>query len=179
MKETETEATLEGAALEHHKSNKFLELAKKGASIVDLVNELISEAHQERASDIHINPNETQVRVRLRVDGVLHDKFSCDKNIHSEIISRIKVLAGLRTDEHQAAQDGRFRISLSGGQTIPGAVMFDTGDPGSDWLENRPPQFLHRYAFASPVRCKQVGHDKRRIGLCRRTVCLLFRRLPY
>jgi type II secretory ATPase GspE/PulE/Tfp pilus assembly ATPase PilB-like protein len=49
----------------------------------------------------------------MRIDGVLQDTFICKKNIHSEIISRIKVLSGLRTDEHQAAQDGRFRLTLS------------------------------------------------------------------
>ena len=93
-------------------------LTEKGASIVDLVNELISVAYNERASDIHINPNEKTVRMRFRIDGVLLEKITCDKNIHSEIISRIKVLAGLRTDEHQAAQDGRFRITTQDNKTI-------------------------------------------------------------
>jgi type II secretory ATPase GspE/PulE/Tfp pilus assembly ATPase PilB-like protein len=74
---------------------------------------MIEEAYTLRASDIHINPTEENVRVRMRIDGVLQDTFICKKNIHSEIISRIKVLSGLRTDEHQAAQDGRFRLTLS------------------------------------------------------------------
>ncbi len=93
-------------------------LSEKGASIVELVNELIAVAFSERASDIHINPNEKTVRMRFRIDGVLLEKLACDKNIHSEIISRIKVLAGLRTDEHQAAQDGRFRITTVDNKTI-------------------------------------------------------------
>lgn len=93
-------------------------LTEKGASIVDLVNELIVVAYSERASDIHINPNEKSVRMRFRIDGVLLEKITCDKNIHPEIISRIKVLAGLRTDEHQAAQDGRFRIITIDNKTI-------------------------------------------------------------
>lgn len=81
-------------------------------SIITLVNELITHAQTVRASDIHIDPTEHEVRVRLRIDGVLQKNISIPKYFHDEIISRIKVLAGLRTDEHQAAQDGRFRAQL-------------------------------------------------------------------
>ena len=85
------------------------ELLQPRVSIVALVNALIREAHASGASDIHIGPSADGVRVRLRIDGVLKDAHALPKNIHEEVVSRIKVLAGLRTDEHQAAQDGRFR----------------------------------------------------------------------
>lgn len=85
------------------------ELLQQRVSIVSLVNALIREAHASGASDIHIGPSADGVRVRLRIDGVLQDAHALPKNIHEEVVSRIKVLAGLRTDEHQAAQDGRFR----------------------------------------------------------------------
>ena len=86
------------------------ELKKKtGISIINVVDLLIKHAHKLRASDIHIDPSPDSVRIRLRIDGVLQDIFSLPKDIHSEIISRIKILTGLRTDEHHAAQDGRFR----------------------------------------------------------------------
>jgi len=86
------------------------ELARgENLSIINLVGTLIEYAHFSRASDIHIDPSQGKVRVRLRVDGVLQENFSFPKAVHSEVISRIKVLAGLRTDEHQATQDGRFR----------------------------------------------------------------------
>lgn len=81
-------------------------------SIVNLVDSLIEYAFKSRASDIHIDPIENSIRLRVRVDGVLQDSFALPKEIASEVIARIKVLAGLRTDEHQAAQDGRFRIML-------------------------------------------------------------------
>ena len=87
-------------------------------SIIDLVDALVRQAHLLRASDIHIDPTDSAVKVRVRIDGVLHEKFLLSKNIHSEIISRIKVLAWLRTDEHQAAQDGRFRIVGEGAVPI-------------------------------------------------------------
>jgi type II secretory ATPase GspE/PulE/Tfp pilus assembly ATPase PilB-like protein len=78
-------------------------------SIINLIDCLIEKAHESRASDIHIDPSLSTVRVRLRIDGVLQDSFEFPKNIYSEIISRIKILARMRTDEHQATQDGRFR----------------------------------------------------------------------
>lgn len=85
---------------------------KEGVSIVDAIDALIAFAYDERASDIHIDPVESEVKVRFRVDGVLSEVLRFNKNIHQEIISRIKVLSNLRTDEHQASQDGRFRARV-------------------------------------------------------------------
>ena len=91
------------------------ELAREGSvSIIALIDELLKKAASARASDIHIDPLHQELRVRLRVDGVLMDAYRIPKNIHSEVIARIKVLASLRTDEHQATQDGRFRHFLDG-----------------------------------------------------------------
>ena len=83
----------------------------KSISIISLVDSLVVEACKTRASDIHIDPQADDVRIRMRIDGVLQEIGKLPKNIHSEIITRIKVLAGLRTDEHQTPQDGRFRLS--------------------------------------------------------------------
>ncbi|MBX4192281.1 GspE/PulE family protein [Candidatus Parcubacteria bacterium] len=94
------------------------ELSKNTLSIVDLVNALLVQAHGLRASDIHIDPTDRGVKVRLRIDGVMHEKFLFPNTIHPEVISRIKVLSWLRTDEHQAAQDGRFRVMLPQGQPV-------------------------------------------------------------
>ncbi len=92
------------------------ELTKGGEeiSIIKLVDNLVESAFHSRASDIHIDPAEKQISVRFRIDGVLHDFYTFPKEIQSEVISRVKVLSGLRTDEHQAAQDGRFRLTFSG-----------------------------------------------------------------
>lgn len=78
-------------------------------SIVNLLDCIVAKAHQLNASDIHLDPARENVRVRLRLDGVLRDFAPLPKEVHQEVISRIKILASLRTDEHQAAQDGRFR----------------------------------------------------------------------
>ncbi|MEK7564057.1 MAG: GspE/PulE family protein [Patescibacteria group bacterium] len=78
-------------------------------SIINLFDQLIEKAYFFRASDIHIDPLVKSVRIRFRVDGVLQDAYSLPKEINNEIISRIKILSKLRTDEHQTTQDGRFR----------------------------------------------------------------------
>lgn len=89
------------------------ELAKgEGLSIISLVDHLITHAHLERASDIHIDPHEVGLRVRFRIDGVMQETYHLPQTVQHEVVARIKVLSGLRTDEHQAAQDGRFRLVL-------------------------------------------------------------------
>lgn len=84
----------------------------KQVSIVDMVNHLLEHAYDMHVSDIHVDPLQNEVRVRMRIDGVLQTAFTLPKEVHAEVISRIKVIAGLRIDEHNAAQDGRFRVML-------------------------------------------------------------------
>ncbi len=79
---------------------------------VRLVNFVVAEAQKLRASDIHIDPQNDFVRVRYRIDGALKDFHRFPRRKHEEIISRIKIIAKLRTDEHQIPQDGRFRMIL-------------------------------------------------------------------
>ena len=82
-------------------------------SIINLVDYLIEKAHTSRVSDIHIDPSSKDITVRFRIDGVLSEAYTFPKNLHGEIISRIKVLSRLRTDEHQMTQDGRFRYQIA------------------------------------------------------------------
>ncbi len=93
-------------------------LSHPAISIIGLVDAIIEQASIRSASDIHIDPNRNELRMRLRIDGVLHEAYTLPKNIHSEIISRIKVLASMRTDEHQMTQDGRFRYQFGSGETL-------------------------------------------------------------
>src|SRR3989344_6011831 len=81
--------------------------------VVDMVNRLIRYGHQNKASDIHIEPLEDNIGVRIRVDGVLHDVLTIPKNLGDLILSRIKILAKMRTDERRAAQDGRYRFTTT------------------------------------------------------------------
>ena len=82
--------------------------APQSVSVILLVERLIEQAFTLGASDIHIEPREEDVRVRLRIDGVLKDFDTFPKTVHCEVIARIKVLSGLRIDERRVAQDGRF-----------------------------------------------------------------------
>ncbi|MEM4648223.1 MAG: GspE/PulE family protein [Candidatus Pacearchaeota archaeon] len=79
-------------------------------SIINLVQDLISYCYKARASDIHIEPQENQLLIKARIDGIIHELFTFPKEIQDEIISRIKILSGLRTDEHYTPQDGRFKF---------------------------------------------------------------------
>ncbi|MBU4580447.1 Flp pilus assembly complex ATPase component TadA [Patescibacteria group bacterium] len=78
--------------------------------VVKIVDTLLSHAISEGASDIHIEPEEKDVLVRYRVDGVLKKAMILPKAVHQGIIARIKVLANLKLDEHRLPQDGRFKI---------------------------------------------------------------------
>lgn len=91
----------------------LLDLANE-APIIKLINLLISGAVKERASDIHIEPFEREVRVRYRIDGVLYEKLTVPKSQQAAIISRIKIMANLNIAEHRLPQDGRIKIRLSG-----------------------------------------------------------------
>lgn len=82
------------------------------APISKVVDELISSAYGDKASDIHIEPQEKDSLIRFRIDGVLQDMVRIPIVLHERIISRIKVLSNLRTDEHLAAQDGKMQATL-------------------------------------------------------------------
>jgi type IV pilus assembly protein PilB len=84
------------------------------APISKIVDVIIRHAIEGRASDIHIEPSEEDLRVRYRIDGVLHSSLILPKSIHPAVISRIKILSNLKIDEQRLPQDGRFHISLDG-----------------------------------------------------------------
>jgi len=84
------------------------------APIVKLVNLIITQAIADRASDIHIEPGEHDVRVRFRVDGVLHEVMRPPKNIQAGIISRLKVMAEINIAERRIPQDGRVTTTIDG-----------------------------------------------------------------
>ncbi|MDO8503996.1 MAG: ATPase, T2SS/T4P/T4SS family [bacterium] len=98
-------------------SIKDLEGKKEPADISKLpiikITELILEsAYHSRVSDVHFEPYQDKTILRYRIDGVLHDVLVLPKFFHDPLIARIKILSGLRTDLHDAAQDGRFSFAL-------------------------------------------------------------------
>jgi type IV pilus assembly protein PilB len=91
-----------------------VEAAIEEAPIVRLVNLLITQAVTERASDIHIEPTEGDIRIRYRIDGVLHEVMRSPKNIQNALISRLKVMADINIAERRVPQDGRVGLVVGG-----------------------------------------------------------------
>lgn len=85
------------------------------APIIRLLNSLIERAIKAEASDIHIEPFETETKVRMRIDGVIMEYVTIQRNIHAPLIARIKILSNLDIAEKRIPQDGHFRVTLEGG----------------------------------------------------------------
>lgn len=82
------------------------------APAIRLVNQILTVGVQMKASDIHIDPQETRILIRYRVDGLLHTERTLSKNIYNLLISRIKIMANLNITESRLPQDGRIKIDI-------------------------------------------------------------------
>ena len=91
-----------------------LEKIAQDLPIIRIVDTLLKHAILQSASDIHIEPDEKEVRVRYRIDGILHDAMTLPKQVTQGLVARIKVLSNLKLDEHRLPQDGRFKIEKEG-----------------------------------------------------------------
>lgn len=87
---------------------------KKSAEVSDLLGGMITAAFAMKASDIHLEPEETGVRLRFRLDGVLQDVFTFDAHTYHFLSSRLKILSGLKLNVTNRAQDGRFSVDVGG-----------------------------------------------------------------
>jgi type IV pilus assembly protein PilB len=111
--QVEALASVAAEALEGEEEH--LEAALEDAPIVKLVNAIMTQAVGDRASDVHIEPAERNVRIRFRVDGVLHEPMPpAPKNIQGGLISRLKVMADLNIAEKRIPQDGRISMKVGG-----------------------------------------------------------------
>ena len=81
------------------------------APVAKIVSTILEYAVRARASDVHIEPQEENVRVRYRIDGILQEKYLLPRNVHEAVVSRIKILSGMKIDEKRVPQDGRFYYS--------------------------------------------------------------------
>jgi type IV pilus assembly protein PilB len=88
--------------------------AVEDAPIVKFVNLLIAQAVADRASDIHVEPTESDLRIRFRVDGVLHEVMHSPRSIQGGVISRLKVMADINIAERRIPQDGRISLNVAG-----------------------------------------------------------------
>lgn len=108
----ETEEGFEELKIEENNDVSAHELTDMESPIIRLVNQLLSAASSQRASDIHIDPQETKVLVRIRVDGVLRTERILPKHIQAMLTARIKILANIDITEQRIPQDGRIKINV-------------------------------------------------------------------
>ncbi len=107
---------------EPKRKEKEKERILEEAPVAKIVDIIISHAVEGKASDIHIEPSENDLRVRYRLDGVLHNSLVLPKMIKAAVVSRIKILSNLKIDETRKPQDGRFRFDLSSGSNVEKSV---------------------------------------------------------
>ncbi len=113
--DSQVEAMASIAAEAADETTADLEEALEDAPIVKLVNAIMTQAVGDRASDVHLEPAELNVRIRFRVDGVLHEPMPpAPKNIQGGLISRLKVMADLNIAERRVPQDGRISMKVGG-----------------------------------------------------------------
>ncbi len=92
--------------------NQLGDDSANSAPTIRLVNSMLERAITERASDIHIEPREKELTVRMRIDGVMRSIMNVPKDVQSSVISRVKVMCGMDISEHRVPQDGRFNVKV-------------------------------------------------------------------
>ena len=92
--------------------NQIGDDAVSSAPTIRLVNSIIERAVTERASDIHLEPHETELLVRMRIDGMMRDILTVPRDLQSSVLARLKIMAGLDIAERRIPQDGRFNVRI-------------------------------------------------------------------
>ncbi|MFY9233855.1 MAG: ATPase, T2SS/T4P/T4SS family [Fimbriimonadaceae bacterium] len=110
--------TDEGSYAEIDEATDLADLQKMAGetAVVQMVNLIFAQAVRDAASDIHIEPYERDVKVRYRIDGMLHDMMKPPKRMHAALVSRLKILGEMNIAERRLPQDGRIRITIAGRQ---------------------------------------------------------------
>lgn len=108
----EEEKEIEDVALEGVDESDIMTMATD-APVIKLVNQILFQAVKRGASDIHIEPFEKDIRVRFRIDGVMHNVMTVPKRVQSALVSRLKIMANLDIAEKRVPQDGRINIKVA------------------------------------------------------------------
>ena len=106
------EVSPEGENLKMFETNKMGIIREE--KIAEIVSHVLEFAMKSRSSDVHVEPQEKSTRVRYRIDGILQEKLTTPKDLHEALISRIKILSGMKIDEKRIPQDGRFNFKAGG-----------------------------------------------------------------
>jgi type II secretory ATPase GspE/PulE/Tfp pilus assembly ATPase PilB-like protein len=141
------------------------QLAKESdISAVKVLNSLVKSAYDLKASDIHIDPMEEGLKIRFRIDGVLQEIATLPQKINLEVISRIKIICGLRTDEHQATQDGRFSNRMENGNMIDVRVSIAPTHHGENAVLRLLSDTLQDFTLET------LGFDEKEISLIKKAL---------
>jgi type IV pilus assembly protein PilB len=118
VKEEDVEALEDQSKVKDKKKSdqekKDIETSVQDSPISKALTTILDYAAVNRASDVHVEPTETELKIRCRVDGVLREIMKLPKSIEPAFVSRVKILANLKIDEHRVPQDGEFSITSSG-----------------------------------------------------------------
>jgi type IV pilus assembly protein PilB len=143
----ELESQVQQRAAPRDESEKSLREDAESSEIVELVDTMLGLAVRDGASDVHVEPRETYVQVRFRIDGQLRDHVTFAREIHPRVMTRLKLLAGMNISERRRPQDGRISLALPAGAvefraaTVPSlhgekAVMRALARGGGDSIPN-------------------------------------------
>jgi len=111
---SEVNKALDERKVDEEGMKKVQEKVAVEAPVAKIVSTILEYAIKSRASDVHIEPQEDNVRIRYRIDGILQEKYLLPRNVHDAVVSRIKILSDLKIDEKRVPQDGRFFFSADG-----------------------------------------------------------------
>ncbi len=139
--------------IEAEQTRRCLEDLASEAPVVRFVNSLLEQAVAERASDVHIEPNEHELRVRSRVDGLLRETGRFPTRLHAAVVSRVKILAGMDISDRRRPQDGRFDFRVASRELDVRVSTFPT-----IWGENIVMRLLDK--SASTLRLTELGLDE-------------------
>lgn len=137
-----------------------IESLQDAAKILDTI---ILFAFQSNASDIHIEPHKESIVVRYRIDGILQTIAEFPTRILTLLTTRVKVLANLRTDEHRAAQDGRFKIELEGNEIILRVSILPT-------YEGEKTVLRILSSVAQELNLEALGYSKNNLGVIKKNI---------
>lgn len=98
--------------------NPSLPQEERDKMTIKVVDTLLAYGYQNKASDIHIEPHRGKILIRFRIDGIMHDVLEIPNNLLDLILTRIKIMSRMRTDEHRAAQDGKFRFEVDSSGSV-------------------------------------------------------------
>lgn len=107
-------AAEESSEEEIEKEDTKVKVLSQDSAISKALTTILEYAAKSKASDIHIEPMETELIIRCRIDGVLREVMNLPKSIESSLVTRVKILANLKIDEHRIPQDGQFAVSVAG-----------------------------------------------------------------